>query len=55
MSAEWTAALRRWPDAERLGEAEYWDELLADRPDVMHRLLADIYRATYAWDTSSTP
>lgn len=57
--------LRNRPDAERLDDAEFWEELLAARPDVLHRLLADIYRATYGverppslealWDLFDTP
>lgn len=43
----WQNALRSHPLAGRAEEVEFWDELLVQRPEILHRLLADIYRATY--------
>jgi len=33
---------------------EFWEQYLADHPDVLHRLLADIYTATYGSEKPPT-
>lgn len=43
----WRAVLASHPLAERSRDAQFWDEYLEQNPDVLHRLLADVYRATY--------
>lgn len=46
----WRAVLSAHPLAERSKDAQFWDQFLEANPDVLHRLLADIYRATYGAD-----
>jgi len=64
-----TQTWQRLLDAHALGEVseepEFWEAYLAENPDVLHRLLADIYQATYGsekpptldalWEMMATP
>lgn len=46
----WRFVLNAHPLNERSHDAEFWDTYLQENPDVLHRLLADIYRAAYGVD-----
>ncbi|GAB3863393.1 hypothetical protein GCM10028801_30910 [Nocardioides maradonensis] len=46
----WQQVLRSHPLASRADDALFWDEFLAQNPDILNRLLADIYRVTYGAD-----
>lgn len=46
----WQNLLRTHPLAARADDAQFWDEFLAQNPDVLNRLLADVYRVTYGAD-----
>lgn len=50
----WQHILRTHPLAARADDALFWDEFLASNPDVLNRLLADIYRATYGTEKPPT-
>ena len=61
----WQRLLDAHPLGEQSEEPEFWEGYLGDNPDVLHRLLADIYQATYGsekpptldalWEMMSTP
>jgi len=42
----WKRVLEQRPE-EDTTDAAYWSGVLADRPDVLHRLLADVHRSAY--------
>lgn len=61
----WQRVLDSNPVAQRSDDPDFWDQYLVDHPDVLHQLLADVYRATYGsekpptledlWAIMSTP
>jgi len=61
----WQRLLNSHPLGSRSDQPDFWAEYLADHPDVLHRLLADIYQATYGserpptldelWEIMATP
>lgn len=52
--AGWQELLEGHPLGEESGHADFWQVYLAERPDVLHRLLADVYQATYGADKPPT-
>jgi hypothetical protein len=50
----WRAFMAEHPLAESSASEEFWVTYLAEHPDVLHRLLADVYEATYGADTPPT-
>lgn len=64
MASGWQKVLDTHPLAHE-NDTQFWDQYLADNPDVLHRLLADVYTATYGterpptldelWDLVSSP
>lgn len=65
MAEQWQRLLGEHPHGKQSSQPEFWEQYLADHPDVLHRLLADIYQATYGtekpptlddlWEMMSTP
>lgn len=63
--AGWQQVLAEHPHGEDSARPEFWEAFLAERPEVLHRLLADVYQATYGterpptldelWDLVATP
>lgn len=61
----WSSALERHPYGSASIEPDFWETFLAENPQVLHRLLADIYSATYGtekppsvhdlWELMSVP
>lgn len=61
----WQRLLDAHPHGEESSSPDFWEGYLADNPDVLHRLLADIYTATYGsekpptlddlWEMMATP
>lgn len=61
----WQQLLASHPLGEESAHAGFWQEYLAEHPDVLHRLLADVFQATYGvdrpptldelWDLVATP
>lgn len=47
MSADWGAVLEQHPHGKDSDDETWWGHYLAEHPDVLHRLLADLYQATY--------
>lgn len=45
--SEWQKLLASNPVAQRSDDPDFWETYLAEHPDVLHRLLADVYQATY--------
>lgn len=43
----WRKVLEKHPDGEDTTDPRYWEGVLEARPDVLHRLLADVHRSTY--------
>lgn len=54
MATSWQALLDAHPAGPRSDESNFWVEYLAENPDMLHRLLADLYRATYGVDRPPT-
>lgn len=52
--ASWQSVLNSHPSAPDSDRPEFWDTFLAEHPDVLHRLLADIYQATYGAERPPT-
>lgn len=50
----WQRLLDTHPLAPQTGSSDFWEEYLADHPDVLHRLLADIYQAVYGAERPPT-
>ena len=50
----WQAFMAQHPLAEPSATEEFWVTYLDENPDVLHRLLADIYEATYGADAPPT-
>lgn len=50
----WQRLLETHPLGEESAHPEFWQEYLAQHPDVLHRLLADVYQATYGADKPPT-
>lgn len=65
MSANWQRLLERHPQGKESATPEFWEGYLTENPDVLHRLLADVYQATYGsekpptlddlWEMLATP
>lgn len=65
MAGGWRKVLGAHPLAGQAGDPDFWNDYLATHPDVLHRLLADIYQATHGaqrpptlddlWDLVSAP
>lgn len=63
--AGWQRVLEDHPHGGHSSDPSFWEEYLGEHPDVLHRLLADVYQATYGvdrpptldelWDLVSTP
>lgn len=49
----WKAVLERRPEEDST-DAGFWQTVLADRPDVLHRLLADVHRSVHGTAASPT-
>lgn len=43
----WKRVLERHPEGDQSEDPGFWEGVLRDRPDVLHRLLADVHRSTY--------
>lgn len=64
-TATWQRLLSQHPLADESETPEFWETYLTENPDVLHRLLADVYHATYGsekpptlddlWEMMSTP
>lgn len=52
--AGWQKVLDTHPLAARAEDPNFWDDYLAEHPDVLHRLLADVYTATHGADRPPT-
>lgn len=50
----WKEFMADHPMAQHSESEEFWAKYLNDRPDVLHRLLADVYQATYGVDHPPT-
>ena len=50
----WQGLLQSHPLAKDADSPDFWEEYLADHPDVLNRLLADVYQATYGADKPPT-
>lgn len=51
---EWQRLLSSDPVAQRSDDPDFWETYLAEHPDVLHRLLADVYQATYGSEKPPT-
>jgi len=61
----WKTFMSEHPLAEHSDSEDFWAKYLDENPDVLHRLLADVYQATYGaehppslddlWDLMSSP
>lgn len=61
----WKSFMAEHPLGEESGSEDFWCQYLDQNPDVLHRLLADVYQATYGaerppslddlWDLMSAP
>lgn len=49
----WKAILEDYEHGERLTDPAFWSEFLARNPDILHRLLADMYQAVHG--SKATP
>lgn len=54
MSESWQRLLDAHPRGPDSAEPEFWETYLNDNPDVLHRLLADVYHATYGSEKPPT-
>jgi hypothetical protein len=54
MTATWQKILESHPAGPRSDDPDFWEEYLAEHPDVLHRLLADVYQATYGAEKPPT-
>lgn len=54
MTAGWQKILDSHPLAARSEDPDFWEQYLAEHPDVLHRLLADVYQATYGAEKPPT-
>jgi len=43
----WRRVLEKHPEGEATADPRFWEEILRRRPDVLHRLLADVHRSVY--------
>ena len=50
----WQALLEQHPLGSSTDSPDFWEEYLAENPDVLHRLLADLYQATYGSERPPT-
>jgi len=50
----WKAVLERHPEGEGSVDPAFWEDVLTSRPDVLHRLLADVHRMTYGTERPPT-
>jgi hypothetical protein len=65
MSDNWQRLLDGHPHGDESSTPEFWEQYLDEHPEVLHRLLADIYQATYGsekpptlddlWEMFATP
>jgi hypothetical protein len=65
VSDNWQRLLDRQPHGQESEDPDFWETYLSENPDVLHRLLADIYQATYGsekpptlddlWELLATP
>lgn len=53
-TATWQRLLSQHESAEESETPEFWETYLAEHPDVLHRLLADIYHATHGSEKPPT-
>lgn len=63
--AGWQRVLEDHPHGAHSSDPAFWEQYLDEHPDVLHRLLADVYQATYGvekpptldelWDLVATP
>jgi hypothetical protein len=50
----WQAFMAQHPSAASSATEEFWVDYLGEHPDVLHRLLADVYEATFGADAPPT-
>jgi hypothetical protein len=50
----WQTFLAEHPLGESSASEDFWQQYLADHPDVLYRLLADVYEASYGADAPPT-
>lgn len=54
MAGGWQKVLDTHPLAAQSEDADFWDSYLTEHPDVLHRLLADVYTATHGAERPPT-
>lgn len=52
--AGWQELLETHPLGDESSRTEFWEQYLAQHPDVLHRLLADVYQAAYGTERPPT-